>query len=214
MADQMTCFAGEREPTHECPGCCRPFCEDHGEELCDACLEPAGGVPSFTLYRGSLLALLIGTALAVWLLIQPSGSEGEGGIQPVVITPTTTLATGTQTPGATQPAVQTQPPGATTTPAAGGTRTAAPRPPARLPPPPPPPRRPAGAGRHGRVPRRLRRHAVRDLRAPEARLHDRPRLHRPRRRAQQPRRRERHSAGPEAPDTEMSGWVRGGRPNA
>jgi len=126
MADQMTCFACEREPTQQCPRCGRPFCEDHGEELCDACLEPAGGVPSFTLYRGSLLALLIGTALAVWLLIQPSGSEGEGGIQPVVITPTTTLATGTQTPGATQPAVQTQPPGATTTPAAGVTRTATP----------------------------------------------------------------------------------------
>src|SRR3989304_1243951 len=98
MADQMTCFACEREPTQQCPRCGRPFCEDHGEELCDACLEPAGGVPSFTLYRGSLLALLIGTVLAVWLLIQPSGSEGEGGIQPVVITPTTTLAPGPPPP--------------------------------------------------------------------------------------------------------------------
>src|SRR3972149_3611207 len=79
MPDQLTCFACEREPTQQCPRCGRPYCDDHGEELCDACLEPASGVPSFTLYRGSLLALLVGTALAVYLLIQPSsGDEGSG----------------------------------------------------------------------------------------------------------------------------------------
>src|SRR3990170_972857 len=111
MADQMTCFACEREPTQQCPRCGRPFCEDHGEELCDACLEPAGGVPSFTLYRGSLLALLIGTALAVWLLIQPPGSEGESGSQPAVITATSTA--GRQTPAATQAPNQTTTPAGT-----------------------------------------------------------------------------------------------------
>ncbi|HEX5368981.1 MAG TPA: hypothetical protein VFY10_06150, partial [Dehalococcoidia bacterium] len=60
MPDEMTCFACEREPTQQCPRCGRPYCNEHGEDVCDACLEPASGLPSFTLYRGSLLALLIG----------------------------------------------------------------------------------------------------------------------------------------------------------
>ena len=67
----MTCFACEREPTRQCPRCGRPYCDEHGEDVCDACLNPGTGVPSFTLYRGSLLALLIGTAVAVWLIVQP-----------------------------------------------------------------------------------------------------------------------------------------------
>ena len=72
----MTCFACESEPTQQCPRCGRPYCDEHGEDVCDACLEPASGLPSFTLYRGSLLALLVGTVLAVWLLIlQPPGGE-------------------------------------------------------------------------------------------------------------------------------------------
>jgi len=133
----LTCFACDNEPTRQCSRCGRPYCDDHGEELCDACLQPASGVPSFTLYRGSLLALLIGTALAVWLLVQPTNSEGDG-LRPVVLTPTSTTARvntpGPQTtqapgavttPGAAQTPVATRPAGATmplagTTPAAGG----------------------------------------------------------------------------------------------
>src|SRR3990170_1927963 len=119
MPDQLTCFACEREPTQQCPRCGRPYCDEHGEELCDACLEPASGVPSFSLYRGSLLALLIGTALAVWLLVQPTTSEGE--LRPVVLTPTS-AAVRTSTTPAPQP---TQPAGAVTTPAAATTPGAA-----------------------------------------------------------------------------------------
>src|SRR3989304_5678982 len=102
MPDQLTCFACEREPTQQCPRCGRPYCDEHGEELCDACLEPASGVPSFTLYRGSLLAL--------------PGRGGEAGNQPAVITATSTA--GRQTPTATQAPNQTTMPAGTTTPGA------------------------------------------------------------------------------------------------
>ena len=122
MPDQLTCFACEREPTQQCPRCGRPYCDEHGEELCDACLEPASGVPSFTLYRGSLLALLVGTALAVYLLIQPSSGDEGSGFQPVVVTPTTTAAAN-QTPAAGQTPSGTTTPGAATSPTATRTGT-------------------------------------------------------------------------------------------
>ena len=120
----MTCFACDNEPTRQCSRCGRPYCDDHGEELCDACLEPASGVPSFTLYRGSLLALLIGTALAVWLLVQPSGSQGDGGQRAVVLTPTpANVARASVTPG-TQPTQAAGGQATTpTTPTAQGTAT-------------------------------------------------------------------------------------------
>jgi hypothetical protein len=134
MHEHMTCFACEQEPTQQCPRCGRPYCDDHGEELCDVCLHPASGMPSFSLYRGSLLALLIGTALAVYVFLQPNSSEGESALKPVVITPTQAAVRGLTTPApgaATQPAGATQAAGNTTpavvltrpagTPAAGST---------------------------------------------------------------------------------------------
>lgn len=109
MPDRVSCFACDQEPTQQCPRCGRPYCDEHGEELCDACLEPASGVPSFTLYRGSLLALLVGTALAVYLLIQPSGGQEQGALAPVVITPTTTAAANRTPPAAQTPAATASP---------------------------------------------------------------------------------------------------------
>lgn len=142
MSEFISCFACDKEPTQQCPRCGRPYCDDHGEELCDACLEPASGVPSFTLYRGSLLALLFGSLLAVWLLIQPADTSDA--VRPQVVATPTVQAAGnaTQPAGnATQPAGNTTPqtantpggptatraattttPAAGTTPGAGGTR--------------------------------------------------------------------------------------------
>ncbi|HEU0072400.1 MAG TPA: LysM domain-containing protein [Dehalococcoidia bacterium] len=88
MAEFMTCFACENAPTQQCPRCGRPYCDEHGEDVCDSCLQPASGLPSFTLFRGSLLALLIGTILAVWLLIQPPGGESNAPQTGTIITPT------------------------------------------------------------------------------------------------------------------------------
>jgi hypothetical protein len=81
-------------------------------------MQPATGVPSFSLYRGSLLALLVGTALAVWLLVQqPTSGEGQQALVPRVLTPTAAAAVGQGTPGAatTPPAGPTSAPGAATT---------------------------------------------------------------------------------------------------
>ncbi len=124
MLESLTCFACDQDPEQQCPRCGRPYCSEHGEELCDACLQPASGVPSFTLYRGSLLALLVGTALAVWLLIQPGGGEGEGAFRPLVVPPTSAAAANvTPEPGSTPdgPVVE-----ATTTEPGGPAETATP----------------------------------------------------------------------------------------
>ena len=153
----MTCFACEREPTRQCPRCGRPFCDEHGEDVCDACLNPGSGVPSFTLYRGSLLALLIGTAVAVWLIVQPSGGESSSSqaLRPQLITPTAVVRQpAVVTPGAPQTLVPVQPtpqppgaatpgpPAATPGPAGGAT----PRPPGATPGPATTPAPPAGTG--------------------------------------------------------------------
>jgi hypothetical protein len=145
----MTCFACEREPTRQCPRCGRPYCDEHGEDVCDACLHPSSGVPSFTLYRGSLLALLIGTAIAAWLILQPSNGESSTALKPVVLTPTavargpaggtppanqTVVTAGSPVPGTTPPVVATTP-GAPTTPAANTTPPAATTPGANTTPP-------------------------------------------------------------------------------
>ncbi len=127
MPDFLTCFACEQEPTQQCPRCGRPYCDDHGEDVCDACLNPASGLPSFTLYRGSLLALLVGTALAVWLLIQPPGGEGNAPQAGTIITPTSQVQVqttpppgGTQTANGTPGANPTRAPGGTSTPTSSG----------------------------------------------------------------------------------------------
>lgn len=113
-ASPITCFACDREPIQQCARCGRPYCEEHGEELCDICMQPATGVPSFSLYRGSLLALLVGTALAVWLLVQPTSSSGDTQSRLRVVTPT--AAVGAVQPGST--------PAPGTTPGANSTQTA------------------------------------------------------------------------------------------
>src|SRR5436190_22733397 len=121
----MTCFACDREPVQQCARCGRPYCEEHGEELCDVCLQPATGVPSFTLYRGSLLALLVFSAIAVWLLVQPTSGDNSAALKPILLTPTRAAAQAAITPSAvTTPAANTTPgtPGATATrPAVTGT---------------------------------------------------------------------------------------------
>jgi LysM repeat protein len=136
MPEEMTCFACEQEPTQQCPRCGRPYCDDHGEDVCDACLEPASALPSFTLYRGSLLALLIGTFLAVWLILQPPGDSADSAVSPQVVTPTepavvqTTPTAPAGTTGGTgaatteTPIVQETPlPTSTQAPGAGATET-------------------------------------------------------------------------------------------
>jgi hypothetical protein len=73
----MKCYACDNDAAYECRRCGRVYCSDHGDELCAECLRPAGAVPSYFLYRGSLLALLVGSAVALWLLLKPPEEASE-----------------------------------------------------------------------------------------------------------------------------------------
>jgi hypothetical protein len=82
----MKCYACDKDAVQECRRCGRLYCSDHGGELCAECLRPASALPSYALYRGSLLALLIGTAIALWLLLKPPEKASES--VPSLIVPT------------------------------------------------------------------------------------------------------------------------------
>jgi hypothetical protein len=116
----MECYACSNEATRQCRRCARVYCEVHGGDLCAECLSPASSLPSFNLYRGSLLVLLVGTAIALWLLVRPPGS-GDG--EEVVITeftptPIVTEVLDTPTPSTPAPTTKTPATPATRTPAA------------------------------------------------------------------------------------------------
>jgi len=93
----MSCYACGRDAIHRCPRCAKPYCDQHGSELCAACQDPSSAIPSGALFRGALLALLVASVLALWLLIRPPGaSDDESGAQAgqpsVTRTPTATTA--------------------------------------------------------------------------------------------------------------------------
>jgi hypothetical protein len=94
----MECYACSNEASRQCKRCARMYCEEHGGELCAECLRPTSSLPSFNLYRGSLLALLVGTAVAVWLLVQPPGQSGESIVTVMQVTPSP-AAPVVETPG-------------------------------------------------------------------------------------------------------------------
>ena len=73
----MDCYLCDQEATQRCPRCGNPYCSDHGEDLCADCLNPLNAAPSGTFFRASLFALLLGSVLALWLLIRPPGLPGE-----------------------------------------------------------------------------------------------------------------------------------------
>jgi Tfp pilus assembly protein FimV len=115
----MKCYSCSNDATQECRRCGRLYCDEHGDELCAECLKPAGALPSFLLYRGSLLALLLGTAVALFLLLKPPEEAKQSGF--TVVEPTAT-AVAARTPAPATPAT----PAATPTLAAPPTPTAGP----------------------------------------------------------------------------------------
>ncbi len=96
----MNCYSCDQPAVNACKRCAKPYCEDHGNATyCAACLQPSSALPSFNLYRGALLVMLIGTAVAVFLLVRPPGETK--GAPPVVVGKTTaTPSGGTQQPTA------------------------------------------------------------------------------------------------------------------
>ena len=110
----VNCYSCEHAAINACKRCAKPYCDNHGNATyCAQCLRPASAMPSFNLYRGALLVMLVGTAVAVFLILRPPG-ETRGAL-PVVVgksTATVTAASGTQ-----QATIAAQ------TPSADGTRT-------------------------------------------------------------------------------------------
>lgn len=116
----MECYACSNQATRQCRRCARVYCEVHGGDLCAECLSPASSLPSFNLYRGSLLALLVGTAIALWLLVRPPGSGDSEEVVITEFTPTTivTEVVSTSTPALTMrspTAIETATPARTAT---------------------------------------------------------------------------------------------------
>ncbi len=118
----MQCYACELDATQECPRCGALYCDDHGEALCDRCQDPTLALPSYQIYRGSILALLIGSVFAVWLLVlPPAGADRDAPPAPLAgFTPPTPTPTVEVTPAPTASPT----PIATSTPTATPTATA------------------------------------------------------------------------------------------
>ena len=72
----MDCYVCQKKATQRCPRCGNAYCRDHGEDFCADCLNPVNAAPSGTFFRASLLLLLVGSVLALWLLIRPPGLPG------------------------------------------------------------------------------------------------------------------------------------------
>ena len=125
----MQCFKCDQDAVQECPRCGALYCDDHGDALCDRCMDPVLAVPSYRVFRGSLVALLVGSVVAVWLLVLPPSSadrdQTPSSLSGVVPTSSAPKATGTAS--ATGSATGTARPGSPT-PAAGGTAAATPTP--------------------------------------------------------------------------------------
>ncbi len=117
----VDCYSCEQPAINACKRCAKPYCEDHGNATyCADCLRPSSALPSFNLYRGALLTLLIGTAIAVYLILRPPGESNS--TPPVVVgksTPTPTAASGTPQPTVVAQTPEVTPGEASGTPGAG-----------------------------------------------------------------------------------------------
>jgi LysM repeat protein len=127
----VDCYYCDAEAVQECPRCGALYCDNHGEALCIRCQDPARALPSYRVYRGSLAALLIGTLLAVWLLLTPqSRSDADSPVPPSLsglIETATATATASASPSATTVAAGPTPTStATATATASATVTATP----------------------------------------------------------------------------------------
>ncbi len=93
-----TCHYCERPATAECPTCGRLYCEEHGDDVCLRCMQPETATPAPVMYKGSLLALVVASLVAIFLLVSPPESESRIGSVRTVATSTPGQPTATPTP--------------------------------------------------------------------------------------------------------------------
>jgi LysM repeat protein len=120
----MDCYLCDNEASQRCPRCGNPYCGDHGEDLCADCLNPVNAAPSGAFFRASLLALLLGSVLALWLLVRPPGLPGDSsGVVIPEASPQPTTPAASPTPANPVAGATAEP-----TPTAAATPTAVPTP--------------------------------------------------------------------------------------
>jgi LysM repeat protein len=121
------CHYCTRPAQEECHTCGRLYCAEHGEDVCLRCLSPEAATPSPTAYRGAILALAIGAAVAIYLVVSPPESRSSQDAARPLPTPTPTALqpTATPTPEGTSPATAVT---ATVTPGGPATPTPTPGP--------------------------------------------------------------------------------------
>ncbi|MSQ31240.1 MAG: LysM domain-containing protein [Dehalococcoidia bacterium] len=123
----MQCFRCDQKAVQECPRCGALYCDDHGDALCARCADPVLAVPSYRVFRGSLLALLVGSLVAVWLLVlPPAGADQDR--PPTALAGIVPTAGATPRPSSTPSPASTAAASATGTPRPTGTPTATPTP--------------------------------------------------------------------------------------
>ncbi|MGI8925447.1 MAG: LysM peptidoglycan-binding domain-containing protein [Tepidiformaceae bacterium] len=126
---EPACHYCDRPAEEECPTCGRFYCPEHGDDVCLRCMAPESAAPSLLAYRGSVLALVVASVVALFLFIRPPESKSNEDTPRTIATSTPSfLATATATrPGAATPArtaTATTAGGATTVTATpGGNRT-------------------------------------------------------------------------------------------
>ena len=92
-----SCHYCNRPAEEECSTCGRLYCLEHGEDVCLRCLAPEAATPSGNVYRGSLLALvaaslvamsLVSTDLSIPLVLAAIAVSGlgMGAVQPALST--------------------------------------------------------------------------------------------------------------------------------
>lgn len=119
-----TCHYCARPAEQECPTCGRLYCSMHGDEVCLRCSAPESVAPSGKVYRGSVLALIAGSLVTLFLLVRPPESKGGDDIVRDLDTPTTSIrATATSTPPVTTTPASTTPAAEVTATPVAGART-------------------------------------------------------------------------------------------
>jgi hypothetical protein len=110
--EPLLCGFCDAPATATCPRCGTLYCPAHGGGTCDACSDPATGLPSALVFRGAVAAFVIGTLAALWLLLAPPRLPGEQA-PPAEATPPAATTGGGQGPsqGQTPPAPAASPAG-------------------------------------------------------------------------------------------------------
>ena len=126
---EAPCHYCPRPAQSDCHTCGRLYCGEHGEDVCLRCLSPEAATPSPLVFRGAVLALLVATALTIFLVVDPPESASKADAVRTIVSPTVAgPATATPTRPGSQPtrsatAVPTSSNAASSVPATTGSAT-------------------------------------------------------------------------------------------